>query len=53
MSDVLLLSSHIYEVTGFACVDLIGAIGLIYFSIKEGREAFEKANGKADNSYNY
>ena len=43
MSIVLLLSSLIYELTGFAFADLIGAGGLIYFSITEGKEAFEKA----------
>jgi len=52
MSIVLLLSSLIYEVTGFAFADLIGAGGLIYFSITEGKEAFEKAKGKEDNCCN-
>ena len=46
MSLVLLLSSLIYEITGFAYADVIGAAGLIYFSFAEGKEAFEKANGK-------
>jgi len=46
MSVVLLVSSIIYEITGFAYADLIGAAGLIYFSISEGKEAFEKAKGK-------
>jgi divalent metal cation (Fe/Co/Zn/Cd) transporter len=46
MSIVLLLSSLIYELTGFAYADLIGAAGLIYFSVTEGKEAFEKAKGK-------
>lgn len=46
MSVVLLLSSLIYELTGFAYADSIGAAGLIYFSFKEGREAFDKAEGK-------
>lgn len=46
MSVVLLVSSLIYEFTGFAYADAIGAAGLIYFSISEGREAFEKAKGK-------
>jgi divalent metal cation (Fe/Co/Zn/Cd) transporter len=45
MSVVLLTASFIYELTGFGFVDSIGALGLIYFSVKEGREAFEKANG--------
>jgi len=46
MSIVLLASSLIYELTGFAYADAIGAAGLIYFSISEGKEAFEKAKGK-------
>ena len=46
MSLVLLISSLIYELTGFAYADAIGAAGLIYFSISEGKEAFEKARGK-------
>lgn len=46
MSVVLLVSSLVYEFTGFAYADAIGAAGLIYFSISEGREAFEKAKGK-------
>ena len=45
MSVILLASSLIYEATGFGFVDSIGALGLIYFSVKEGREAFDKANG--------
>ena len=43
MSLVLLASSLIYELTGFGLVDSLGALGLIYFSVKEGKEAFEKA----------
>jgi divalent metal cation (Fe/Co/Zn/Cd) transporter len=46
MSLVLLVSSLIYELTGFAWADSIGAAGLIYFSVSEGKEAFEKASGK-------
>jgi len=46
MSVVLLISSLIYELTGFAYADAIGAAGLAYFSFTEGREAFEKAKGK-------
>jgi divalent metal cation (Fe/Co/Zn/Cd) transporter len=46
MSLVLLASSLVYELTGFAYADIIGAAGLIYFSISEGMEAFEKAKGK-------
>lgn len=47
MSLVLLASSLIYELTGFAWADLFGSAGLIWFSVSEGREAFEKAKGKA------
>ena len=46
MSIVLLLSSLIFEFTGFAYADVIGAAGLIYFSVSEGKESFEKARGK-------
>jgi divalent metal cation (Fe/Co/Zn/Cd) transporter len=46
MSLVLLVSSLIYELTGFAYADAIGAAGLAYFSITEGKEAFEKVKGK-------
>ena len=46
MSIVLLLSSLVYELTGFIYADIIGAAGLIYFSVSEGKEAFEKAKGK-------
>ena len=47
MSIVLLASSLIYELTGFAYADSIGAAGLIYFSLSEGKEAFEKTKGKS------
>jgi divalent metal cation (Fe/Co/Zn/Cd) transporter len=45
MSVVLLVASLVYQLTGFGFVDSLGAIGLIYFSVKEGRESFEKAAG--------
>ena len=45
MSIVLLVSSLIYQFTGFGLIDSLGAAGLIYFSINEGRESFEKAKG--------
>jgi len=48
MSVVLLASSAVYELTGFQYADAIGAAGLIYFSVSEGREAFEKAGSKID-----
>jgi divalent metal cation (Fe/Co/Zn/Cd) transporter len=43
MSVVLLASSLIYQLTSFGFVDSLGALGLIYFSINEGTESFEKA----------
>jgi divalent metal cation (Fe/Co/Zn/Cd) transporter len=46
MSVVLLVSSLIYELTGFAYADAIGAAGLMYFSLSEGKEAFENAKSK-------
>jgi divalent metal cation (Fe/Co/Zn/Cd) transporter len=46
MSLVLLAASLIYELTGFAYADAIGAAGLAYFSVSEGREAFEKSKGR-------
>jgi divalent metal cation (Fe/Co/Zn/Cd) transporter len=48
MSVVLLASSLIYEFTGFGFVDSIGALGLIWFSYSEGKEAFEKAADMED-----
>lgn len=45
MSVVLLASSLIYQFTGFGFVDSLGALGLIYFSISEGKESLEKAAG--------
>jgi divalent metal cation (Fe/Co/Zn/Cd) transporter len=48
MSVVLLVSSFIYQFTGFGFVDSLGALGLIYFSVREGKEAFEKAVGIED-----
>jgi len=48
MSVVLLASSLIYQLTGFGFIDSIGALGLIYFSYSEGKEAFEKAAGMDD-----
>ena len=43
MSLVLLVSSALYQVTGFAYADVMGSAGLIWFSLAEGREAFQKA----------
>lgn len=43
MSVVLLAASLLYAVTGIGFVDSLGALGLIYYAVQEGREAFEKA----------
>lgn len=48
MSVILLLSSGIYALFGLAYIDSIGALGLTYFALKEGRECFEKANSNKD-----
>ena len=48
MSVVLLVSSLVYEFTGFGLIDSLGAFGLIYFSVNEGKEAFEKAENIED-----
>jgi divalent metal cation (Fe/Co/Zn/Cd) transporter len=48
MSLVLLAAMLIYQFTGFGFVDSLGALGLIYFSINEGKESLEKAAGMAD-----
>jgi divalent metal cation (Fe/Co/Zn/Cd) transporter len=45
MSLVLLAASLIFSLTGFGLADSIGALGLIYFSLHEGRESFKKAKG--------
>lgn len=43
LSIVLLVSSLIYSLTGLGFIDSVGAIGIAYFSFKEGNEAIEKA----------
>lgn len=43
MSLVLLAASLIYQFSGFAWADVIGAAGLIWFSFSEGHEALEKS----------
>jgi len=45
MSFVLLAASLIYALIGFKYIDSIGALGIVYFSFQEGKEAFEKAEG--------
>jgi divalent metal cation (Fe/Co/Zn/Cd) transporter len=45
LSVVLLVASVGYEVTGIGLLDSLGALGIGVFSFREGREAFDKANG--------
>jgi divalent metal cation (Fe/Co/Zn/Cd) transporter len=45
LSLVLLVSSAGYELTGIGGLDSIGAILIAGLSLREGREAFEKARG--------
>jgi divalent metal cation (Fe/Co/Zn/Cd) transporter len=47
MSVVLLVSSLTFTLTGFAFLDVIGALGIAWFAFSEGREAFEKASNLA------
>lgn len=47
MSCVLLASSAIYYMTGFAYADALGTLGLAWFSYEEGKECFEKAENRA------
>lgn len=44
MSIILLLSSGVYELTNLSYIDAVGTLGLAWFSYKEGKECFEKAN---------
>ena len=46
MSVILLFASLIYEFTGFIYADAIGTLGLIYFSVHEGMEAFDDIKRK-------
>jgi divalent metal cation (Fe/Co/Zn/Cd) transporter len=48
MSLTLLGSSFLYEMFSLPYVDAAGALGLVYFSVKEGKECFEKAESMND-----
>lgn len=45
MSIVLLVSSSIYALFSVGFIDILGTAGIIYFSVKEGIESFQKAKG--------
>ncbi len=46
MSAILLVASAVYMVARIPYIDAVGTIALAYFSLREGRESFEKASGK-------
>ena len=43
LSFVLLFSSAAYEIFQVGYLDILGSIGIAYFSFKEGKEAIEKS----------
>ena len=47
LSVLLLVSSGLYELFHIPYVDAVGALGIAWFALKEGREAFGKAKGKS------
>ncbi|NUN68515.1 MAG: cation transporter [Bacteroidetes bacterium] len=48
MSLTLLASSFLYEMFALPYVDAGGAAGLVYFSVREGKECFSKARSMSD-----
>ncbi|HRT99084.1 MAG TPA: cation transporter [Ignavibacteriales bacterium] len=48
ISIVLLISSVLYELFGIYYIDAVGALGLTYFSFKEGKECFYKSKSSVD-----
>jgi len=47
LSVILLVSSAGYELIGIGGIDSVGAVLIAGFSVKEGRESFQKAKGIA------
>ncbi|MBU4037619.1 MAG: hypothetical protein KKA35_14430, partial [Proteobacteria bacterium] len=45
LSIILLISSLLFEIFKIGYFDSIGAIGLAYYSFKEGKEAIGKSKG--------
>ncbi len=45
LSAVLLVASIGYELTGIGYIDSVGSLAIAWLSVREGREAFEKAKG--------
>lgn len=46
LSIILLISSIIYEIFRIGYIDSVGALGIAYYSFKEGKESLEKSKGK-------
>ncbi len=44
LSLILLAASLLYELIGIGYVDVLGSLGIAYFSFTEGKESLEKAN---------
>jgi hypothetical protein len=53
MSLVLLASSFMYELFKINYIDILGTIGIIYYSIREGKESFDNAKGIHACSYDH
>lgn len=45
MSIILLVASGLWELWQIPYIDALGTTGIVYFSVKEGREAFQKSRG--------
>ncbi len=45
MSVILLVASSLWALWQIPYIDALGTAGIVYFSIKEGREAFQKSRG--------
>lgn len=46
MSVILLVSSVIFELSGFGYIDSLATLALAWYAFKEGRECFEKARSE-------
>ena len=47
LSGIVFLSSLFYELTGFVYMDALGSLGVVYYAVKEGKESFDRRNGKS------
>jgi hypothetical protein len=47
LSVILLVASVAYELTGIGVIDSLGSLGIAWLSLKEGKEAMEKASGES------